>query len=69
VVNILLKFFIYFLGVVKDCIRRLEKKKFRSLALGGCLCATIFCEKEGEEHERKWYLSLCNGKWLKFYGF
>jgi hypothetical protein len=26
---------------------------------------TLLCDKEGEEHGRKLYLSLCNGKWLK----
>jgi hypothetical protein len=36
-----------------------------SLTLKGCLCVTLLCEKEREEHGRKLYLSLCNEEWLK----
>jgi len=28
-------------------------------SLGGCLCVTLLCEKEGEECGRKLYLPLC----------
>jgi hypothetical protein len=28
-------------------------------SLGGCLCVTLLCEKEGEECGRKLYLSFC----------
>jgi hypothetical protein len=35
-----------------------------SLPLEGRLCVTLLCEKEGKEHGKKLYLSICNGKWL-----
>ncbi len=63
--SILLEFFIYFLGGVKNFIKRLENEKIKSLALGKCLCVTFLCEKKGKEHGKKLYLSLCNGECLK----
>jgi hypothetical protein len=36
-----------------------------SLVLRGCLCVAFLFEKKREEHRKKLYLPLCNGKSLK----
>ncbi len=48
-------------------IGRNEKfhQKIRSLALRGYLCITLLCERKGKKYGRKFYLSFCNGEWLK----
>ncbi len=47
--NILFRFPIYFLGGMKGFIKSLKDEKIRSLTLGGCLCVTLLCDKEGKK--------------------